>query len=75
MVSDSDLTDLEYQLSWQNSPDSTLTGQVRDVNLDMLTSPPEGGNLRPPGRDDRYETDPDKQWLPCLTTCKGCGKS
>jgi hypothetical protein len=96
-VSDSDLTDLEYQLlfirkhpsefginpwhslyyqlGWQNGPGSTLTGEVREVNLDILASPPEDGNLRPLGPDDLYETDPDKQWLPHLSTRQGCKRS
>lgn len=82
-ISDSDLTDLEYDLLfvWKNAKDygidmwngvyyeltdegAGLVGRLYDMDMNVLASPPEDGNLRPIEADMLDEADPDSHWLP-----------
>ena len=43
-----------------------LTGTLHEMNMDILSAPPDAGNLRPIKPDDLHESDPDSHWLPRL---------
>ena len=43
-----------------------LTGILHEMNMDILSAPPDAGNLRPIQPDDLHESDPDSHWLPRL---------
>jgi len=85
-VSESDLTDLEYDLMfvWKNEGEyginlwngvyyrlaidgAKLVGVMNDIDMNVLASPPEDGNLRPIADSDLEEADADSHWLPRLT--------
>ncbi|MGB0467420.1 MAG: hypothetical protein ACPGF7_07830 [Pontibacterium sp.] len=55
-----------YQMAWESDPGGAITGQLREVNLDILAAPPAPGNLKPITPDDLYEADPALHWLPKL---------
>ncbi len=43
-----------------------LIGQMRELDMDVLSAPPAPGNLRPVQPKDLHETDPGSHWLPHL---------
>lgn len=43
-----------------------LTGQLYEVDMDVLSAPPQAGNLRPLLPADLHDADPDSHWLPGL---------
>ena len=45
----------------------TLVGVMQDIDMNVLASPPEDGNLRPVTPGDLEEADVDSAWLPRLT--------
>ena len=85
VVSEADLTDLEYDLMfiWKNQGDyginmwngvyyqietaqGALIGEMNDMDMDLLSAPPDAGILRPIGEFDVEPADPDSHWLPKL---------
>ena len=44
----------------------TLSGALHEMNMDILSAPPDAGNLRPIQPMDLHESDPDSHWLPKL---------
>lgn len=50
-----------YRLEQQGD---RLIGQMYEMDMDLLSAPPEPGNLRPLQPGDLHETDPDSHWLP-----------
>ena len=44
-----------------------LVGTMHELDMNVLASPPEDGNLRPVTEDDLEEADTDSHWLPKLT--------
>lgn len=42
----------------------TMTGELHEMNMDILSAPPDAGNLRPIDPDELHESDPDSHWLP-----------
>lgn len=44
----------------------TLTGQLHEVDMDVLSLPPQAGDMRPLSADDLHPADPDSHWLPGL---------
>jgi len=44
--------------------ESGLRGVMNDMDMDILSAPPEEGNLRPVGAYDLELADPDSHWLP-----------
>lgn len=55
-----------FQLSADNDTLSTITGTLHEVNLDLLASPPDAGNLRPLPDDEIHEADPGQHPWPRL---------
>ncbi len=53
-----------YQLEQDGS---ALTGQLYELDMDLLSAPPADGELRPISDADLHEADPDSHWLPGLT--------
>jgi hypothetical protein len=50
------------------SPDGEkLVGTMHEIDMNVLASPPEDGNLRPVTAGDLEEADIDSHWLPMLT--------
>ncbi|WP_170785527.1 hypothetical protein [Ruegeria lacuscaerulensis] len=47
-----------------NADGDHLVGQLHEMDMDVLSAPPEAGNLRPIKHDDIHESDPDSHWLP-----------
>lgn len=43
-----------------------LVGRLHEMDMDILSAPPEDGNLRPVREVDLEEGDPDSHWLPVL---------
>ena len=43
-----------------------LTGQMHEIDMDILSAPPGPGEMRPIGADDLHAADPDSHWLPVL---------
>ena len=43
-----------------------LAGAMNEMDMDILSAPPEGGDLRPIGEYDLELADPDGHWLPLL---------
>ncbi|WP_299044835.1 hypothetical protein [uncultured Tateyamaria sp.] len=43
-----------------------LVGTLHEMDMDLLSAPPEAGNLRPLDPSDLHESDPDSHWLPRL---------
>lgn len=54
---------LYYKLALE---DEAIVGRVHQIDMDLLSAPPEQGNLRPVGEFDIEEADPDGFWLPRL---------
>jgi len=52
-----------YRLSDQGD---TLTGEMLELDMDLLSAPPPAGELRPLRAQDLHESDPDSHWLPRL---------
>ncbi len=46
--------------------DGALVGRLHEMDMDILSAPPDDGNLRPVGAYDIEEGDPDSHWLPIL---------
>lgn len=86
LISQDDLTDLEYDLLfiWKSQGDyginmwngiyydlelteTGLKGVMKEMDMDILSAPPEDGNLRPIGAFDLEPADPDSHWLPGLS--------
>ncbi|WP_299750689.1 hypothetical protein [uncultured Tateyamaria sp.] len=44
--------------------DGRLIGTLHEMDMDLLSAPPEAGNLRPLKATDLHESDPDSHWLP-----------
>lgn len=44
--------------------DGRLVGTLHEMDMDLLSAPPEAGNLRPLKATDLHESDPDSHWLP-----------
>ena len=44
--------------------DGRLIGTLHEMDMDLLSAPPDSGNLRPVQAGDLHETDPDSHWLP-----------
>ena len=44
-----------------------LVGTMHEIDMNVLASPPEKGNLRPVTEGDLEEADTDSHWLPKLT--------
>ncbi|WP_155886669.1 hypothetical protein [Actibacterium atlanticum] len=44
--------------------DGGLNGVLSEINMDVLSVPPEAGNLRPIRSADIHSADPDSHWLP-----------
>ncbi|MEO1550254.1 MAG: hypothetical protein AAFR93_07445 [Pseudomonadota bacterium] len=47
-------------------PDGGIEGVLHEMDMDILSAPPEAGNLRPVRDVDLEESDPDSHWLPRL---------
>jgi len=47
--------------------ETKLVGVMHDIDMNVLASPPEDGNLRPVTDGDLEEADADSHWLPRLT--------
>lgn len=43
-----------------------IIGTLHEMDMDILSAPPDAGNLRPIAVDDLHESDPDSHWLPKL---------
>ena len=43
-----------------------LIGRLHEMDMDILSAPPEPGNLRPVREVDLEESDPDSHWLPVV---------
>jgi len=41
-----------------------LTGTLHEMDMDLLSAPPDAGNLRPLQAGDLHASDPDSHWLP-----------
>lgn len=41
-----------------------IEGALHEMDMDVLSAPPDKGNLRPVGKFDVEESDPDSHWLP-----------
>jgi len=52
-----------YKLSVE---EGRLVGHLHEMDMDILSAPPEAGDLRPVGAYDLEEGDPDSFWLPRL---------
>ena len=84
-VSDSDLTDLEYDFLflWKGATeyginmwngiyykltleDGAMVGRLNEMDMDILSAPPEDGELRPVGAYDIEPAEPESFWLPRL---------
>lgn len=50
-----------YRLSEENG---VLTGELLEMDMDLLSAPPPAGELRPLRVQDLHESDPDSHWLP-----------
>ncbi|MEL6450302.1 MAG: hypothetical protein AAFQ19_03510 [Pseudomonadota bacterium] len=50
-----------YKLS---AEDGRLTGTLHEMDMDLLSAPPDAGNLRPLQAGDLHASDPDSHWLP-----------
>ena len=46
--------------------DGRLIGQMHEMDMDILSAPPDAGDLRPVGKADLTEADPDSHWLPMM---------
>ena len=46
--------------------DGRFIGQLHEMDMGILAVPPDAGNLRPVGKWDVEESDPDSHWLPRL---------
>ncbi|MEL6467244.1 MAG: hypothetical protein AAFQ58_19960 [Pseudomonadota bacterium] len=46
--------------------DEQLVGTLHEMDMGVLSAPPESGNLRPVRAEDLHESDPDSHWLPRL---------
>ncbi len=46
--------------------ESGLVGTLNEMDMDILSAPPEAGDLRPVGEYDIEPGDPDSHWLPTL---------
>lgn len=46
--------------------DGRLIGRMHEMDMDILSAPPEAGDMRPVGEADLTEADPDSHWLPVL---------
>ena len=44
--------------------DDRIIGALHEMDMDILSAPPEPGNTRPVGAYDVEESDPDSHWLP-----------
>ncbi|WP_189371872.1 hypothetical protein [Tateyamaria omphalii] len=44
--------------------DGRLVGTLHEMDMDLLSAPPEAGNLRPLKATDLHESDPGSHWLP-----------
>lgn len=44
--------------------DGRLVGTLHEMDMDVLSAPPEAGNLRPLQAKDLHESDPESHWLP-----------
>lgn len=44
--------------------DGHLIGTLHEMDMDLLSAPPEAGNLRPLEATDLHESDPESHWLP-----------
>lgn len=45
----------------------TLRGTIHEMDMDLLSAPPDAGVLRPLRAQDIHESDPESHWLPRLT--------
>ncbi|MDO6485657.1 hypothetical protein [Shimia thalassica] len=52
-----------YSLSFE---ENHLIGTLNEVDMDVLSAPPEDGEMRPIKSRDLHEADPDSHWLPGL---------
>lgn len=43
-----------------------IAGTLHEMDMDLLSAPPEGGELRPLRAEHLHESDPDSRWLPRL---------
>lgn len=53
-----------YELNWQNEVGGVIEGKLREVDLDILASPPEEGNYRPITADDLHDADASQHLFP-----------
>ena len=44
--------------------DGRLVGTLHEMDMDLLSAPPDAGDLRPLQAKDLHESDPDSHWLP-----------
>ena len=44
--------------------DGRLVGTLHEMDMDLLSAPPDAGDLRPLKASDLHESDPDSHWLP-----------
>lgn len=44
--------------------DGALVGTLHEMDMDLLSAPPDAGDLRPLQASDLHESDPDSHWLP-----------
>lgn len=48
------------------SHDGQFVGTLHEMDMDVLSAPPDAGNLRPLSAKHLHESDPDSHWLPRL---------
>lgn len=53
-----------YQI--EPASDGSLVGTLHEMDMDILSAPPDAGNLRPIREVDLEPSDPDSHWLPRL---------
>jgi len=56
---------LYYRLRWE--ADGRITGELHELDLNVLASPPPAGDLRPITRDQLHPAPAAEHWLPWLT--------
>lgn len=52
-----------YKLADENG---TITGELHEMDMNILASPPQDGDLRPIRSQDLHIADPDSHWLPVM---------
>lgn len=50
----------------EEDADGHFVGRLHEMDMDLLSAPPDAGELRPLGPGDLHASDPDSHWLPVM---------